>query len=198
MKITLTGRSSVVNKALWPLTPQIWLAMRMIPFLLTVALLQVNAKGISQKITYAAKNVRLEKIFSVIRKQTGYVFFYHSQDIAEAGRVSVDLKEAPLTTALETSLKDQPLTFSIEGNTIVISAKLPPTANPSPAAAYQALTPPPITIHGRVVNQKGEPFAGLTISVKGGQYMTTTDDNGDFTLTNVEANATLIDRKSVV
>ncbi|MES1249611.1 MAG: SusC/RagA family TonB-linked outer membrane protein, partial [Chitinophaga rupis] len=164
----------------------------MIPFLLTVALLQVNAKGISQKITYAAKNVRLEKIFSVIRKQTGYVFFYHSQDIAEAGRVSVDLRETPLTTALELSLKDQPLIFSIEGNTIVISAKLPPSVTPSPASAFPALPPPPITIHGRVVNQKGEPFAGLTITVKGEKYMTTTDDNGDFTLTNVEANSTLI------
>jgi len=160
--------------------------MRITSFLLTVALLQVNAKVISQNVTYSAKHVRLEKIFSVIKQQTGYVFFYHSQDIAGASRVSVDLKNVSLEHALEACLKDQLLTFSIQGNTIVIGVR-PPVVEKTPAD----LPPPPVTVHGRVLNEKGEPFAGITVAVKGAKNMTSTDEHGEFTLTNVASNATL-------
>lgn len=193
MKITISTAISTTRRPVFcGITPQIWLAMRMTSLLLTVILLQATARSISQNVTFAAKNVRLEKIFSVIRKQTGYVFFYHSQDLADAKRVNVNLKETPLMTALEESLKDQPLSFSIQGNTIVISTKQPAITAITPTTFFPALPPPPITVHGRIVNQKGEPFAGITISVKGGQHMTATDDNGEFTLTNVDANSLLI------
>ncbi|MBN9379201.1 MAG: TonB-dependent receptor [Chitinophagaceae bacterium] len=164
--------------------------MRITPFLLTMALLQVNAKGISQNVTYRARNVSLEKIFNVIKHQTGFVFFYHSQDIAGAGRVDIDLKNVPLEHALEECLKGQPLTWSIQGNTIVISIRQAP-----PAGSLNDLPPPPppnlITIRGRVLNQKGEPVAGVTVSVKGGKKMASTNDNGEFTLTDVDGKAIL-------
>jgi TonB-linked SusC/RagA family outer membrane protein len=156
----------------------------MTAFLLLVTLLQVNARGVSQTLTYSAKQVKLEKLFTVITRQTGYVFFYHGQDVAAARPVTVDWKNAPLQVALEESLKDQPLTFSIQGKTIVISLK-PPTIT---AAGPVATPPPPITVHGKVVNQKGEPLPGVTVTVKGGS-MAATDEKGEFTLTNVDPNA---------
>src|SRR5207302_2930258 len=52
--------------------------------------------------------------------------------------------------------------------------------------------PPPIDIHGKVVNEKGEPVAGVTVIVKGTKNATSTDINGEFALTNVDTNATLI------
>jgi TonB-linked SusC/RagA family outer membrane protein len=172
------------------MTRQIWLAMRITPFLLTMALLQVNAKGISQNVTYSARHVGLERVFSVIKQQTGYVFFYHSQDLAASSRIDVDLKNVPLRDALEACLKGQSLTYSIQGNTIVVSIRPPVVAAAGAAAAD--LPPPPADIHGRVLNQKGEPFAGITVSVKGGRNMTSTDESGEFTLTHVDVNATLV------
>ena len=141
------------------MTRPIWLAMRIIPILLTMALLQVNAKGVSQSVTYRAKHVTLEKIFNVIKQQTGYVFFYHSQDIAGAGLLDVDLKDVPLQNALEECLKGQPLVYSIQGNTIVISSRPPAPVTLVPENDLPP-PPPPVTIHGKVLNQKGEPLAG--------------------------------------
>lgn len=155
-----------------------------------MALLQVNAKGISQNVTYKARNVSLEKIFSVIKQQTGYVFFYHSQDIAGSGRVDVNLKNVPLANALEECLKGQPLTYSIQGNTIVISIRPPVPASVPPVTDLPP-PPPPVTVRGRVLNQKGEPLAGVTVSVKHSRKVVSTNENGEFTLSDVDANATL-------
>lgn len=155
-----------------------------------MALLQVNAKGLSQNVTYSARHVSLEKVFSVIKQQTGYVFFYHSRDIAVAGQVNVDLRNVPLQHALEQCLKGQPLTWSIQGNTIVISKRLV-TVSPPVAPAVEPPPPPPVTVHGRLLNQKGEPLAGVTVSVKGGKNMVSTNENGEFTLTDVDPHATL-------
>ncbi|HVU54007.1 MAG TPA: TonB-dependent receptor [Puia sp.] len=165
--------------------------MRLTTFLLTMALLQVNAKGLSQEVTYSGRHVSLEKIFSVIKRQTGYVFFYHSKDLEGVGPVNVALDHAPLERALEECLKEQPLTFSIQGNTIVISTRQPVPAAPADSTSYLPPPPPPVTVHGRLVNQKGEPLAGVTIRVKGRRNMTSTNDNGEFTLEGVDANATL-------
>ena len=52
--------------------------MRMTSFFLLVTMLQASARGISQTVTYSARKVKLEKLFTVITRQTGYVFFYHS------------------------------------------------------------------------------------------------------------------------
>jgi len=178
----------ICRPAFCGMTRQIWLAMRMTTFLLTLSLLQVNARGLSQSVTYRAKHVSLEKIFSVIKQQTGYVFFYHSQDIAGAGHVDVDLKDVPLEHALEECLKGQPLTWSIQGNTIVISIR---PAVVAPVLSDLPPPPPPITVHGRVVNQKGEPVGGVAVGVKGGKKMATTNDNGEFTLADVDVKAIL-------
>src|SRR5688572_16444073 len=52
---------------------KIFLAMKLTAVLLLAAGLTVSAAGISQHITFAGKNVSLQKILSVIKKQTGYV-----------------------------------------------------------------------------------------------------------------------------
>lgn len=49
--------------------------MKLTAFLLMLTFLQVSAKGLSQSVTYSADNVPLERVFQVIKKQTGYAFF---------------------------------------------------------------------------------------------------------------------------
>ena len=169
------------------ISPQLLLGMKLTVLLITVALLQVSARGLSQKVTYTAKNVPLEKVFPVVERQTGYSFFYNNRDIINSRPVTIDLKEAPLEKALEEILKGQPLVFSIQGKTIVISAK-----PPLPAFEPGDLSSPPVTIHGHITNENGEPIAGVTIAIKGGKPIGVTDNNGEFTLTNIAADAVLV------
>ncbi len=48
--------------------------------------------------------------------------------------------------------------------------------------------PPGKLVTGKVVDDNGEPLPYVTIAAKGTKQVTTTDDNGNFTLSNVEVN----------
>ena len=54
----------------------ILLVMKLTFILLLALILNVRAEGYSQKVTYSGENVPIEKVFSSIKKQTGYGFFF--------------------------------------------------------------------------------------------------------------------------
>ena len=186
MKITPGGIS---KKRISFISPQTWLRMKLLVVFLTVVLLNVSAEGTAQKITYSAKNVSLEKVFSVIKKQTGYVFFFRNDQISKAKTVSVNFKDAPLETALKEVFKGQPLAYSIKENTIIISSNVAHQANTT--AGSVADEKPPVDVQGRVLNELSEPVL-VTISVKGTGIATSSDENGNFKLLGIPENATLI------
>ncbi|MHA4811452.1 SusC/RagA family TonB-linked outer membrane protein [Flavitalea flava] len=164
-----------------------WRIMRLTVILLTVALTQVTARGISQAVTYTGANVPIEKIFSVIHGQTGYTFFYNDQDLRTTKPVTINWKNTPLTAALEESLRGQSLSFVIKGSTIFISLRpVVPSLLPPPIAD------PPFEVHGRVTDSLGHPLPGASVTVKGSKIGTQTDGDGYFILKNVEAKAVLI------
>src|SRR5436190_20401708 len=100
--------------------------MKLTCVLLTVFLLNVHAIGVSQTITWSGKNESIEKVFSVIKKQTGYFFFYNYNLLKDARRVTLNVKNAPLAEVLELCFKNQPFDFVIENKTIVITKRVAP------------------------------------------------------------------------
>src|SRR5207302_731859 len=84
---------------------------------------------------------------------------------------------------------NQLLTYKIVEKTVVVQPKALQTAINQLQSFFP---PPPIDVHGKVVNEKGEPVASVTVTVKGTRNATATDANGEFTITNVDANATLV------
>jgi TonB-linked SusC/RagA family outer membrane protein len=162
------------------------LIMKFTAILLFIACLQVSARGYSQ-ITLSEKNVPLQKVFRQIQKQTGYDFLYSVELLQQAGKVSIDVRNVSIDQALDLCLKDKPLAYTIVEKTIVIKPK-----EEVPVENNAEFIPPPIDISGRVVNEKGDPVEGVTVSVKGKKNATATDANGEFTLKGVDKNATLV------
>ena len=173
------------------LTPQILKVMRLTFFLLTAAFLQVGARGNAQNVTYSAKDTKLETIFTAIKKQTGYAFFYNDADLKKAYPVTAELKNTPLQEALEIILKGQPFNYSITGKTIVISQQIPALQS-GDLSSKESAVPNPIDIHGRVLDEKGEPVEGVTVTVKGTRNATATNANGEFTIRHVDDDAVLV------
>ncbi len=169
------------------LTPQIMKAMKLTFIFLTAVFLHVSGKGIAQNVTLSVKDAPLEKVFREIEKQTGVGFLYTKKMLRDAPKVTISVKDAPVTTVLQECFKGQPLDYSIQNNTIVIIEK-PVTGS---VVGPESL-PPPIDIKGRVVNEKGEPVAGITVAVKGTKNATATNNNGEFSLTGIDINATLV------
>jgi TonB-linked SusC/RagA family outer membrane protein len=156
--------------------------MKLATAILFVCCLQVSAKGYSQTVTFSGKDVSLAEVFAVVKKQTGYLFFYNKTILREVHRVNVQASNEPLETFLQAVLKDQALDFSIEDKVIVISRK------PQPPAAS---LPPPVNVSGRITDERGIPLPGVSIKVRGGSRGTTTNSDGQYSLSNIPDNAVL-------
>ena len=158
--------------------------MKITAMILLTACLTAGANGNAQKVTFSGKNVPLETVFNAIKKQTGYVVFYEYTIIAEANKVTVNVKNVPVEKLLDECFREQPLTYSIEGKTILVTRKEIKTLPID-------LPPPPIDVKGRIVNENGEPVRA-TVTVKGTRNAVSTNDNGEFIIKGVDANATLV------
>jgi TonB-linked SusC/RagA family outer membrane protein len=163
--------------------------MKLLFILLTAAFLQVSAKGTAQVVTYSGKNVSLEKVFAAVKKQTHYVFFYRNDDISRARPVTVNFQNAPLEKALDELFRNQPLRWSMMGNTIVVAARAPQELREDP---QPALPPPTIDVSGRVTDNRGNAASGVSVQVKGTGKGTTTNADGYFQLKGINENATLV------
>ncbi|HEY5408362.1 MAG TPA: SusC/RagA family TonB-linked outer membrane protein [Ginsengibacter sp.] len=163
--------------------------MKLTAVLLFAACMQVSATGFSQNITLNKKDAPLQSVFRDIEKQSGYEFFYKVSLEKNFKNVSVNLSNAPLKQALNEVLTDQNLVYEIVNKTIVINEKKITPVTPDEEVIISIT---PIDVHGRVVNEKGEPVEGVTITVKGTRNATATDANGEFSLKDVDENATLL------
>ena len=150
--------------------------MKLTFLLLTTALLQVSATGYAQLITWSGRNVPVEKLFSVIRRQSGYTVVA-SRDVLEKARpVTLKVENVSIQTFLDLVLKDQPLKYVIENRSVFISPR--PTTNnnnSSPAA-------PPIEVRGKVTDETGHPLPGVSVRVKNTSQGVSTANDGTYTL----------------
>jgi len=167
------------------LSTKITLVMRLTSILLLIAALQVSAEGSAQTVTYSAKAVSLQKVLNAIKEQTGYVFFYDKADLKNSQPVSVELKNVSAQAAMEMVLRQQALSFEIQGNTIFI------TKNEKPAPVLPA-PPPPVNISGKVTDNTGAPVPGASIVVKGTQKGVISGPDGTYHLSAVPDNAVLV------
>jgi TonB-linked SusC/RagA family outer membrane protein len=144
--------------------------------------IQVSAHSYAQKVTIIKNNIPLSEVFAAIEQQTGYLFFYDKQQIQYARPINIAIEEVSLEQALAACLKDQPFTYTIVKNTIVIQQKkvLSQITYSSPVAMPSASIL--AIIKGQVLDEAGAPLEGASITVKGTDRATTTDANGNFSL----------------
>lgn len=158
--------------------------MKLTFFFLTAAFLQVAAKGTAQTVTFSGKNVKLENVLNQIEKQTGFVFFYSTEDIKISRPVTVSLRNIPLKEALKMIMADQPLNYIIKDNTIFIKK--------TDEKTEVNVKPPLVNITGNVKDETGKPISSASVTVPGTPIGAVTNDRGDFSLNNVPEKAKLV------
>src|SRR5688500_8692554 len=159
-------------------------AMKLTAILLFTISLHVAA-NVQSQVTLSEKNTPLEKVLSIINKQTGFHFIYGEGILQEAGRITVHVKNVSLEEAIKACLKEKNLTYEIQDRVVIIKKKIILTDEIN-------IHNPPIDVRGRVTNEKGEPIAGATITIKGTDKATSTDNNGNYILPGVDEKAVLV------
>jgi TonB-dependent starch-binding outer membrane protein SusC len=147
--------------------------MKLTMILMTAALVQVNARAFSQKVTITGNDLTLKDVFSAIQKQTGYDFFYAHDLLNNANKVSLNIKEGSIGEVLALCFKGQPLTYSIEKKTVFISTR----DDTRPTVLF--------SIKGIVRDESG-PLRGVSVSVNGANAVAITDSNGTFILNDLK------------
>ncbi|MDP1795699.1 MAG: SusC/RagA family TonB-linked outer membrane protein [Daejeonella sp.] len=151
--------------------------------LMVTTILQASAAGYAQKITLSQKDATLEQIFWSISSQSKYEFVYDAAMLREAKPVDVKFKNSTVESVLNRCFTDQPLTYTINDNIVIVKRKTLLFQSPK----LPELTPvievaPPIIIKGQVSDSKGESLPGVSVRVKGSPMGTATDLQGNYTL----------------
>jgi tonB-linked outer membrane protein, susC/ragA family len=138
-----------------------------------------NTHSQNARVSINKKNVQLETVLNEIEHQTDYLFIYNNQ-VNVNKKVSLKAKNQPVSKVLEELLADSGITYSVEGNHIVLGKQ-------TMAAAPQQSS----TIRGKVIDTNGDPVIGANIVEKGTTNGTTTDVEGNFSI-NAKSGSTLV------
>ena len=165
--------------------------MKLTFLFLTCCFLHVSAISFAQKITLSEEKAPLEKIIREISKQSGYDFLGDVKLIKKAKPVTINVSEVSIEEAMNTCLRNQEITYSIENKIVLIKPK-ERAATQQPDNTNADVLRKNVLITGTVVDTLGLPLPGVTVSLKGNPSIgTPTDVNGYFSLT-VPENATIV------
>lgn len=136
--------------------------------LITAGLQIAAASSYAQKISIIKQNISLQNLLKDLEKQTGYNFIYNSAMLDTANPVSLNLKNASLKDVLDQSFSNQPLNYTINGNTVVILKKEQPKQ--------------PVSIKGKVVDKDQIPMPGVSVKIKNTNIQEVTNVDGEYTI----------------
>lgn len=164
------------------------LIMKLTAILLTAAFLNVSASGVSQNVTFKEKKAKLEKVFQIVERQTGYFFLYPKNVLEISQPVSANVVNMPLVQFLDVIFKGQPLRYSISSRTINVfvspgSDKIssnPPNTIGNTVVVEEA--PVKQVIRGLVQDDAGNPLPGATVQNKNSKQATVSDSKGLFAI----------------
>lgn len=170
--------SIFVPKAYYPdALKRIIMKLNLIVLIITLTGLQIFATDINaQNISIKLSNAPLSKVFDAIKKQSRHGLWYDQKDVPREAKISVDLKNADLDKALETCLKDQPLTYEIVDKVIIIKRKELGILERINNFFRQ------LKISGKVTDQQGQPMPGVTVTVQGSNRSVVTDNLGRYAI----------------
>jgi TonB-linked SusC/RagA family outer membrane protein len=167
---------AVAGKLRLPLKPLIYMKLTLLLSILCI--FNATAGTHAQTVSLKTNKTEIAKVLGNIEQQGGFRFLFNSRlkDLKE--KVNLDVNNAAIETVLNQLFAGTSLTYKILSNNLIAIRSVNPDEQD-------------IKITGKIVNEKGEPLSGVSISIKGTSKGTVTDNNGNYTL-NVAPNAVLI------
>ncbi|MDY0986143.1 SusC/RagA family TonB-linked outer membrane protein [Flavobacterium sp. CFBP9031] len=136
--------------------------------------------GQAQNISINFKDAPLEKVLKEVAKQANYEVFYTQKLLKDSKPVSINVKNTNVKEALNQIFKNQNLKYTITNQTIVVTASKEEDQG-------NGL----IDIRGKVVNNRNEPFPGVSVTIWGTNRVSVTDFDGSFAFDGVPSNGVL-------
>lgn len=151
----------------------------------------VNAAEVRQEpvISISVKDMPLREFVAEVEKKCSYTFFYSVQVLEQAGKVTVNAENEPVSEVLEKALAGTGCTFEVLGNKIAIKTD----TNLKPADANIAAKSQTVTeqsagtretriVSGVVRDSEGKPLPGVGVLTVGTTTGVITDNDGVYSI----------------
>ncbi len=140
------------------------------------------------RLTFSVKNATVKSVLNRIEKSTGFSFMYESNVIDVNSKVDFEAKDESIESILVRLLGSE-VSYRIVGKHILLfRGEKQPSQKVSDVVGVQQQR----TVTGKVTDQSGQPLPGATIVIKGTSQGTVTDADGNYSLSDVPDNATLV------
>jgi TonB-linked SusC/RagA family outer membrane protein len=147
-----------------------------------LACLQVSANS-QDKITVNLQSADLKKALTVIERKSDYHFLYNEAVIANKPKIDLNVKDAEITSVLDKILVANGINYRIlNNNLIVLKAD----------GDNNKIEIPDIRVSGKVTGTAGSPLSGVSITIRGANTGTTTNDAGDYSISVPNENSVLV------
>ena len=158
--------------------------MRLTIALMMFACLHVAATGHTQEnVTLNLKSVGLRKALITIEKKSDYRFLFNEALLNHKPKVDIQVINATVTDVLNQIFQNTGISYKILNNKLVV------LKDAKDQISLEQLED--MTVTGRVTSSEGGGLSGVSVVVKGTKIGTTTDANGNFSLS-VPDNAVLV------
>ncbi|WP_339741191.1 SusC/RagA family TonB-linked outer membrane protein, partial [uncultured Sunxiuqinia sp.] len=160
--------------------------MKLTSFLILLFVLDASASLYSQntKVSVRIQNGTLSEIFQEIEEQSEFRFFYQNEQIQNIDRKTVNVNNQNIESLLDDLLSGSEVAYKIVDRHVIIFTK---SEEGNLNNVQQART-----ISGKVTDSSGAPLPGVTILIKGTTQGTISDFDGNYTLSGVSGDATLV------
>jgi hypothetical protein len=146
-----------------------------------------------KKITLKIKSENVKNVLAEIEKVTEVKFMYSPELIQSSRKVSITAKKEEVSKVLNRLLQPLGIRYEVVNNYIILirnkegdSILIPEINNLFNEKDLLKI------IKGRVITEEGQPLQGVSVTLKGSQVGTSTDANGNFSLTVDESATTLV------
>ena len=135
-------------------------------------LLAIPTYAQQSNITLQLREQPLSAFIQSVEQQTDFKFFYQEQEIDVWQKISVELHNADIRSALTAALKNTGIQWQVSEKRILLTPQKEGTPSPSQSHPLQ----------GQVTDRDGLPIIGANIQVKGASIGCITDIDGNFRL----------------
>ena len=160
--------------------------MKLTLFFLLAALVHVSASVYSQqtKLSISMKDVTVKEVLKQIEDQSEFFFLYKNVNIDVNRIVSVDMKDKSVESLLDQIFSGTTVSYEVVNRQIVL-------IDNGKANSFSQNEQQQKSISGKVTDSSRSSLPGVTVMVKGTTNGTITDSNGNYSISNIPANATL-------
>ncbi len=166
--------------------------MKLTFLFLFACLLQVSATVYSQntKFTFDVKNKRVVDILRDIEDQSEFRFFYQREQVDVERKIDLDITDQTVENILSKIFNEEGIEFQVRNDNLIL---LKPAGMTFGTIEFlSGFGQQQRTVSGTVTDESGQPLPGVTVLIKGTTQGTVTNPDGNYSLTNIPEDATLV------